>query len=122
MWHLHSLRQLRPTLHTGLTEQGLGKRLKKHLEDEHAGCWDRFTWFGFRQVLKGTDECGICYLKDLAEITASNSSTAIRDVEALLIRAMGLSNIAQTKFSVAEEWFQVKLDELDHYLEKVACK
>ena len=109
--------------YTGLTtEQGLGKRLQDHLYDKHEEKWDRFSWFGFCQVLKGTDEHNLCKLRDLASIGVSEPSTIIRDVEALLIRAMGLTNISQTKFSEAEEWYQVKEHETGHYLEKVAEK
>jgi hypothetical protein len=107
----------------GLTrEQGFGKRLQDHLVDDHAERWDRFSWFGFQRVLSGKDEHGICKLKGLAGVAVGEPSTVIRDVEALLIRAMGLSNIAQTQFSEADEWVQVKLDEMERYLEKVASK
>lgn len=109
--------------YTGLTtEQGLGKRLQDHLGDNHAEQWDRFSWFGFRQVLVGRDEHCICNLRELAGVAVGEPSTVIRDVEALLIRAMGLSNIAQTQFFEAEEWIQVKAHETEHYLEKVASK
>jgi len=64
-------------------------------------------------------EYGIRELRDLAEVAVGAPATVIRDVEALLIRAMGLSNIAQTKFAEGEEWFQVKEHEMDHYLEKI---
>lgn len=53
--------------YTGLT-QGLGKRLQDHLEDDHTDQWDRFSWFGFKQVLKSVDDHGICNLKGLADI------------------------------------------------------
>ncbi len=43
--------------YVGLTrKQGLGKRLKDHLLDHHQDKWDRFSWFGFCSVLKGTDD------------------------------------------------------------------
>jgi hypothetical protein len=33
--------------YVGLTKRrGLGQRLKEHLADQHAGQWDRFSWFG----------------------------------------------------------------------------
>ena len=109
--------------YTGLTtKEGLGQRLQDHLKDHHTGRWDRFSWFGFKKVLGGTDEYCICKLRDLASVAVGEPSTLIRDVEALLIRAMGLTNIAQTQFSEAEEWFQVKLLETEHYLTKVASK
>src|SRR6476620_10740378 len=39
--------------YVGLTRVGtLGSRLKQHRRDQHAGKWDRFSWFGFAPVLK----------------------------------------------------------------------
>ena len=109
--------------YTGLTtEQGLGKRLQDHLSDQHGDKWDRFSWFGFQQVLKRTDTFNICQLRDLAGIAVGEPATIIRDVEALLIRAMGLTNIAQTRFSMGEEWFQVYDHEVDFFLKNLQCK
>ncbi len=106
--------------YTGLTtKQGLGERLKDHSREAEKGWWDRFSWFGFQQVLLGKDEDGICKLKELPGFGFGEPRKVIRDVEALLIRAMGLTNIAQTKFQKAEEWYQVKDSEVDRYLEKV---
>ena len=106
--------------YTGLTvEQGLGKRLRDHHEDDHQGKWSRFSWFGFQRVLKGVDEEGIQKLGDLASMQVGEPKTVIRDVEALLIRAMGLRNIAQTQFSEADEWTQVKHHEMETLMEKV---
>ena len=106
--------------YTGLTtKQGLGKRLRDHLEDTHQERWNRFSWFGFQRVLKGVDEEGICKLGALASVQVGEPETVIRDVEALLIRAMGLWNIAQMQFAEADQWFQVKLLETEHYLAKV---
>lgn len=99
--------------YTGLTtKQGLGKRLKDHTSDWAAGRWNRFSWFGFQRVLKAKDEDGIRELANLAIGQMGQSETIIRDVEALLIRAMGLRNIAQTKFSAAEKWLQVEKHEV----------
>jgi hypothetical protein len=107
-------------IYVGLTkEQGLGKRLKDHLTDELGGQWDRFSWFGFRIVLKGRDDNGLCELRKLAEVGIGKPQELIGDVEALLIKAMGLNNIKQMKFSDADEWFQVKAYEVDKYMEKV---
>ena len=55
--------------YTGLTKkQGLGKRLKDHLSDEHGGKWTRFSWFGFCSVLTGKDDDNFCKLKNMAGI------------------------------------------------------
>lgn len=106
--------------YVGLSDkQGLGKRLKDHINDHHDGNWDRFSWFGFNPVLKGKDQYGFCKLKESVGLQFGSSSTIIRDVEALLIRAIGGYNISQTKFSNADEWFQVKRDETEKYLSRI---
>ena len=102
--------------YVGLTKkQGLGKRLKDHLSDDHEDQWNRFSWFGFCSVLSGKDENGYCKLRDMAEAVVGDPKSVITDVEALLIRAMGLSNIRQMNFVEANEWTQVKLDEVKRY-------
>ncbi len=103
--------------YVGLTRrQYLGKRLKDHLNDHHAEQWDRFSWFGFRQVLKSKDENGLRKLKDMPTLSLGSTSQAIADMEALLIKALGLaSNLNQMNFSSADEWTQVRLHELERY-------
>ncbi len=97
--------------YAGLTRrQTLGKRLQDHLKDEHKDKWDRFCWFGFKQVLKAKDESGLQILK--AKMPLQNSidpHSAIKEMEALLIKAMALTNRADSKFIAAEEWHQVRL-------------
>ena len=106
--------------YVGLTrKQGLGKRLKDHLTDDHKGLWDRFSWFGFCRVLKGQDEDGLRRVGKLAELSLGKSGKAIGDIEALLIKAMGLSNVADMNFDSAEEWTQIRSHEVKHYLERV---
>ena len=107
--------------YVGLTrKQGLGKRLKDHLTDDHADLWDRFSWFGFQSVLKTKDQDGICKLRKLSKVSLGETDKAIADIEALLIKAMGPSNIAQMNFADAEEWVQVEDNDFDHYLNKVS--
>lgn len=106
--------------YVGLTrERGIGQRLKDHLADEHADMWDRFSWFGFCSVLKSCDDDGICRLRKLASVSMGTPRKAIGDMEALLIKAMGLRNKADMKFSAAREWKQVKVLETDKYLARV---
>jgi hypothetical protein len=101
--------------YVGLTnEQGLGNRLRDHLCDSYANQWDRFSWFGFRAVLTNTDGQGLCKLRKMAQTTIGSPEDVITDVEALLIRAMGLSNINQMNFTSADEWRQVKIHEADY--------
>jgi hypothetical protein len=107
--------------YVGLTrKQGLGKRLKDHLFDHHKSHWDRFSWFGFQRVLKGFDKSsGLLRLANLANVSVGNPETMIGDIEALLIKSMGLSsNKAQMKFAVADDWTQVKHHEVGDYIAK----
>lgn len=106
--------------YVGLTrKQGLGKRLKDHLTDDHQGLWDRLSWFGFCVVNKGKTKEGLCSVKPLADLSLGKSAKAIGDIEALLIKAMGLSNVADMNFASAKEWLQVQSHEIEHYMGKV---
>jgi hypothetical protein len=69
-------------------------------------------WFGFRVVLKGTDENGFQKLRDMPNNTPVSPHKVIGDVEALLIKSMALANRANMKFVHAEKWEQIKLDEI----------
>jgi len=107
--------------YVGLTiRQNLGKRLKDHTEDDHDAYWSRFSWFGFRRVLGKKDKLGINILATLAKGQGTKSAAVIRDVEALLIKAMGLpNNIAETKFHSANEWLQIKEHETESLIKKL---
>ena len=105
--------------YVGLTKKrGLGQRLKDHTQDDHAERWDRFSWFGFSSVLRRRTEGGLQELKPL-KLTVGTPDDAITDIEALLIMAIGPQNANRMSFKRADEWFQVKLDEREHYLDKV---
>lgn len=106
--------------YVGLTRTSLGIRMRTHLTDEHADEWDRFSWFGFRKVLMRLGDDGICELGEMASVALTNPEYVIGDVEALLIRAMGLANIRQMSFHLADEWTQIKLLETDKYMDKVS--
>jgi hypothetical protein len=69
--------------------------------------------------LKQTDDECLCLLKNLATVSLGSANKTIGDMEALLIKAMGLSNKADMKFSEAREWKQVKRLETDKYLARV---
>ena len=106
--------------YVGLSRVGLGKRLKDHTEDEHAGRWDRFSWFGFRP-LAAPDKYGILQLGKPNEEITENAHTTIGDLEALLIKAMGTRHNSVTmKFKDAVEWSQVEWDQIETCLAKVA--
>jgi len=104
--------------YVGLTDN-LGNRLRDHVYDQHWNQWDRFSWFGFRKVHVGRDINGFRKLGPMASITLAHPSKVIRDVEALLIRAMGLRNINQMGFTEGKEWEQIKIDEIERYFERL---
>ena len=109
--------------YVGLAREGsLGGRLKRHQRDRHAGKWDRFSWFGFRAVLNKTDDRGFQQLRALRTKTGGRMHQHIGEMEALLIRALGLeNNYAKMRFPGAKKpWQQVKQHEIDDYLAKVA--
>jgi hypothetical protein len=108
--------------YAGLTQrQTFGKRLKAHMLDEHKGKWDRFCWFGFRQVLKRRGRDGLHRLRErIPERTSIDPKIAIEEMKALLIKAMALTNIAETRFANAEQWEQVKRLEADKLLGRAA--
>jgi hypothetical protein len=91
------------------SSRGLGVRLKEHRRDRHAGLWDRFSWFGFRRALKGRNWLGVSELAEVASYKAVQSHPMIREMEALLIHALGVQNLTKTRFPgvVEAEWKQV---------------
>ena len=107
--------------YVGLTrKQGLGKRLKDHLEDQLAGKWDRFSWFGFCDLLRADRTTGIRPLKALPQVQLGTPANAIGDIEALLIKAMGLKNIKQMNFHRAQEWTQVLEKDASRLLDRTS--
>lgn len=98
------------THYVGLArDRGIGDRLKDHRRDHHDGLWDRFSWFGFRYVLKSTDRAtGLRGLSSPATYAAGELNSVIADMEALLIKALGCpSNVANMNFPKGTEWQQV---------------
>ncbi|MFC0202919.1 GIY-YIG nuclease family protein [Novosphingobium soli] len=106
--------------YVGLSRTGLGKRLRDHTEDKHAGKWDRFSWFGFRP-LGGAGSNGVFQLGQTKEEVSENAHATIGDLEALLIKAMGTrNNSVSMRFKDAVEWKQVDWDDIEKYLLRVA--
>ena len=62
-----------------LGKGGIGKRLKHHRSDELAERWDRFSWFGLRQVTAGRK------LLKLGKRRAGSTEEILNQLEALLI-------------------------------------
>ena len=99
--------------------RSLGDRLKDHLADDYDN-WVRFSWFGFRQILKSVDEDGLQKLRHMPVHRPISPHTVIKEMEALLIKAMALNNRADSKFVTAKEWQQVTRDQQDRLLERLA--
>ena len=91
------------------SSRGLGVRLKEHRHDRHEGLWDRFSWFGFARVLRSRNTAGLTELSTVATLKTVDSKSMIREMEALLIHAMGVQNITKTRFPGVQgaEWTQV---------------
>jgi hypothetical protein len=99
-------------------QQSLGTRLRAHIEDRHRQKWDRFSWFGFREVLNSRDQRGLSPLKQLPQRSGGSAGVEIGDMEALLITALGTAetgNKQKMRFAAADEWRQIKLDEVEKY-------
>ncbi|MCQ2286864.1 MAG: GIY-YIG nuclease family protein [Bacteroidales bacterium] len=105
----------------GSENRGLGKRLLEHTMDEHSDSWDRFSWFGFKKVLAKSSTEGILEVQaNLASVQQINPNDTIKNVEALLIRAMGCSgNTREMNFTTEQKWEQVTLDERKFYIDKL---
>ena len=68
--------------------------------------------------MAGKDNNGFNKLKDVAETQNVAPKTVIEDIEAVLIKAMGLSNINEMNIGKAKEWAQIKSIEEASYIEK----
>jgi hypothetical protein len=107
--------------YVGVVTRGtLGKRLRDHTLDEHRNKWNRFSWFGFRQVLQSRNPDGTCRLKDLANVTLGEPSEAIKALESVLIQVLGTQgNTKQGRFPGADRWEQVKGNQVDGLLSRL---
>jgi hypothetical protein len=102
----------------GLTKH-LGYRLRDHMRDKHNGNWDRFSWFGFRKILRGKDEYGLHKLGTMAATTSVKSKSVIKDLEALVLKAMAVQNANDSHFTIGKRWEQVKLDEIRKFAKRI---
>jgi hypothetical protein len=98
----------------GLTKH-LGYRLRDHRRDKHAGHWDRFSWFGFRRVLKSTDDDGLQKLGSMPIAKSVGLRDVIKELEAIVLKAMAVQNANDSHFRVGKKWEQVKLLEIEKY-------
>lgn len=109
--------------YVGLTRRtALGSRLKQHLADYHANRWDRFSWFAFRRVLDVRHPDGTRALGAVPKFPRADSSSAIGDIEALLIQSLGTQhrgNVMEMRFTRGDHWTQVMSHEVDLYLGRI---
>ncbi|MDQ3673252.1 MAG: GIY-YIG nuclease family protein [Gemmatimonadota bacterium] len=110
--------------YVGLTrKQPLGNRLRQHLTDRHGDSWDRFSWFGFRRVLKHVNGAGVNSLGASPKQLLTDTADTIGDIEALLIQALGTQrrgNWQEMTFAAARHWDQLTPSDSDIYLGRVA--
>lgn len=100
-----------------VTSERLGDRLKDHHTNHAEDAWDRFSWFGFRSVIDHPDEFGTCPLVTESYQTAEGW---IRDIESLLIRAMGPRGQRWENFTNEQRWYQVPEVDAEYYLDRSA--
>lgn len=107
--------------YVGIVTRGLlGRRLRQHTLDEHGSRWDRFSWFGFRQVLRSKNLDGTCRLRELAESAFGSPIGVISSLESVLIQVLGTpGNTKHGRFPDAEQWEQVRRDQVESLLERL---
>ena len=74
-------------------------------------------------VLTSSDGRGLRSLRKMPKHLLTNSTNTVRDIETLLIQAMGTRHVGNAKnetFAAAAQWEQVLRVEREHYLGKVA--
>jgi len=70
-------------------------------------------------VLKETNADGLRQLRKLSSVSLGDPREELRDIEALLIRALGLVPNLNTRFANATAWTQVRRLEAPIFLEKI---
>lgn len=98
-------------VYTGISDAGLGKRLKQHDTTEPRGReWTRFSWFAFGDVkpMTGRDSAGWASISRRTRPEVTNAEANVRELEALLIQLLGLRQ-NQMNFQRAQRWTQVDL-------------
>ena len=91
------------------TDRALGKRLLEHTKDRHKTRWDRFSWFGLKEVADNGE------LKDLNETVNFPIQFLIDDLESLLIEACEpVQNRQRGKNFNDIEYNQVKDEKIEH--------
>jgi hypothetical protein len=103
-------------------KRDMGYRLRDHTRDHLSETWDRFSWFGFKAVLRRTHASGLSELGRMPARLLTDTDKTIADVEALLTHTLGtvtLGNKQSMRFTRAQEWLQVRRDEVERYTERL---
>jgi len=105
----------------GVSGRQLGKRIHDHLSDDHAGEWDRFSWFGFREVTDERDARGLLTLGKAQTTSPIRLSKARGDIEAILFRAFaGPGNRRRPSFGAKlEQWEQILLADVPRIIQRL---
>lgn len=88
---------------------GIGGRLRDHLDDNHAHRWSRFSWFAFDSPSE-TDVYpdGVLKHDEWTGIEEATDKLVIREMEALLLAVTAPpGNVQKTQFQEAKLWLQV---------------
>lgn len=102
---------------------GIGGRLKNHRADDHAGRWQRFSWYSFDAVSKRHDNStGLHMVTRRDKPVPANDEAVIRELEALLITVLGTRGQRRMKFQSADQWAQVGRFDYDDLLLKVRTR
>jgi hypothetical protein len=107
--------------YVGMSRVGLGNRLRSHSKDrDKRGRWESFSWFGFRRVTGQRDADGLSLLgRSTMSTPRISTSSAIREMEAVLINAMGLNKRSEMSKLGGEQWAQIRLEQRDRFLESI---
>ena len=65
---------------------------------------------------------GLLPLNELLQVQMGTPTKAIADLEALLIKAMGLSDASHIKFLTALEWLQIDEDETETFMDRARAR
>jgi hypothetical protein len=126
-WGLYVLYGNYGPYYLGISSE-VGKRVHDHFKGQrHRNKWDRFSWFGFNEVVDATDRNGLSMINVREKPARRKSSevkfaNALADIEAVLFRAMSpVGNDATPAFGDprVQEWKQVKLRDVDRLLKQI---
>jgi hypothetical protein len=84
-WGVYALYRGQSLYRVGISRR-LGERLRDHANGPHKGKWNRFHWFGFREVGTDKDRKGFLHPIPGTKDSPVRLTRALHDIEALLER------------------------------------